>query len=101
MECSSRDVIQTQIVRKLSRRARAYICAYFELEYNKNNDQETPAVTLAFIERLVKAFKTHRAALDFDAGFVNAVVLSQEAICEIMKNSEIFAFSVYDYIFRY
>jgi hypothetical protein len=79
MECSSRDVIHTQIVRKLSRRARAYICAYFALEYNKNNNQETPAVTLAFIERLVKAFKTHRAALDFDAGFVNAVVLSQEA----------------------
>jgi hypothetical protein len=39
----------------------------------------TPAVTLAFIERLVKAFKTHTALLDFDAGFVNAVVLSQEA----------------------
>jgi hypothetical protein len=30
--------------------------------------------TLPLIERLVKAFKTHRAAIDFDAGFVNGFV---------------------------
>jgi hypothetical protein len=31
---------------------------------------------LPLIERVVKAFKTHRAALDFDAGFVNGFVPS-------------------------
>jgi hypothetical protein len=33
-----------------------------------------PTLTLPIIERLVKAFKTHRAAIDFDAGFVNGFV---------------------------
>ena len=76
-ECTSRDVLQTTTVRKLSRRARAYISAYFSLyECNKNNNQEAPALTLSLIERHVKEFKTHKAALDFDAGFVNAVVRS-------------------------
>ena len=79
-ECTSRDVLQTTTVRKLSRRARAYISAYFSLyECNKNNNQEAPALTLSLIERHVKEFKTHKAALDFDAGFVNAVVRSYQA----------------------
>ncbi len=75
-ECSSRDILTTKTVRKLSRRARAYICAYFAVYKNKENsggdDNTTPALTLQLIERLVKAFKTHRAAVDFDAGFVNS-----------------------------
>jgi hypothetical protein len=36
-----------------------------------------PTLTLPVIERLAacrKAFKTHRAAIDFDAGFLNAFV---------------------------
>jgi hypothetical protein len=33
-----------------------------------------PALTLPLIERLVKSFKTHRAAIDFDAGFLNGFV---------------------------
>jgi hypothetical protein len=36
---------------------------------SKSND--TTKLTLPLIERVVKAFKTHHAALDFDAGFVN------------------------------
>lgn len=84
MECTSRDVLQTATVRKLSRRARAYICAYFYLyesaKNRSNNDDTTPTLTtLPLIERLVKAFKTHRAAIDFlDAGFVNGFVSSLE-----------------------
>jgi hypothetical protein len=77
LECTSRDILRTATVRKLSRRARAYICAYYSL-YQSNNDtadNNTPTtLTLPLIERLVKAFKTHRAAIDFDAGFVNAFV---------------------------
>jgi hypothetical protein len=67
--CTSRDILQTATVRKLSRRARAYICAYYSINESKNNDNvDTPTLTLPLIERLVKAFKTHRAAL----GFVNS-----------------------------
>jgi hypothetical protein len=73
-ECTSRDILTTELVRKLSRRARAYICAYFALHESKRNGDGTPLLTLPLIERLVKAFKTHRAAVDFDAGFVNSFV---------------------------
>jgi hypothetical protein len=74
--CTSRDVLTTELVRKLSRRARAYICAYFALHESKKNGDDAPLLTLPLIERLVKAFKTHRAAVDFDAGFVKSVVPS-------------------------
>jgi hypothetical protein len=63
-------------VRKLSRQAPAYICAYFAVykskESSEGDDGTTPVFTLQLIEHLVKAFKTHRAAVDFDAGFVNS-----------------------------
>ena len=74
-ECTSREIFSTKTVRKLSRRARAYISAYYSLyESKRNGDDDTPTLTLPLIERLVKAFKTHRAAIDFDAGFMNGFV---------------------------
>ena len=69
-----RDILTTKTVRKLSRRARAYICAYYSLYESKHNRDDTSTLTLPLIERLVKAFKTHRAAIDFDAGFMNGFV---------------------------
>jgi hypothetical protein len=72
-EVTSRDILKTATIRKLSRRARAYICAYYSL-YESKNKGDTTKLTLPLIERLVRAFKTHRAALDFDAGFVNGFV---------------------------
>ena len=79
-ECSSREILTTKTVRKLSRRARAYICAYYALYESKCNGDDTPTLTLPLIERLVKAFKTHRAAIDFDAGFVNGFVPKIEGV---------------------
>ena len=77
-ECASRDVLTTDTVRKLSRRARSYICAYYALHQrmllNNGDKNDTPTLTLPLIERLMKEFKTHRAAVDFDAGFVNSFV---------------------------
>jgi hypothetical protein len=73
-ECTSRDILSTKTVRKLSRRARAYICAYYSLYESKRNGDDMPTLTLPLIERLVKSFKTHRAAIDFDAGFLNGFV---------------------------
>lgn len=90
-ECTSREILRTETVRKLSRRARAYICAYYSL-YQGNNDaadNNTPTtLTLPLIERLVKAFKTHRAAIDFDAGFVNAFVPKLERGVFIRNRNE-------------
>jgi hypothetical protein len=73
LECTSRQqVLRTATVRKLSRRARSYICAYYALyESNKGDIKRQALVTLPLIERVVNAFKTHRAVIDFDAAFVN------------------------------
>ncbi|KAI2497792.1 hypothetical protein MHU86_16678 [Fragilaria crotonensis] len=76
-ECTSRDVLKTVTVRKLSRRARSYICAYFVLHQQNLNsceDSIPTALTLPRIERVRKEFKTHRAVVDFDAGFVQSFV---------------------------
>ena len=73
-DVTSREVLTVDTVRKLSRRARAYICAYYSLYESQNRGDDTIKLTLPLIERLVKAFKTHRAAIDFDAGFVYGFV---------------------------
>ena len=75
LECTSRQqVLRTATVRKLSRRARAYICACNALYESNKGDIKRQALTLPLIERVVKAFKTHRAVIDFDAAFVNGFV---------------------------
>jgi hypothetical protein len=66
-------------VQKLSQWALSYICAYYTLHQqnlanNCKNGNRPAALTLPLTECLMKAFKTHRAAVDFDAGFVNSVV---------------------------
>ena len=73
-------MLTTKTVRKLSRRARAYICAYYALYESKRMGDDIPTLTLPLIERLMKAFKTHRAAIDFDAGFVNVFVPKMEGV---------------------
>jgi hypothetical protein len=50
------------------------MCTYYSLYESKNRGIDTTKLTLPLIERIVKAFKTHRAALNFDAGFVNGFV---------------------------
>ncbi len=73
-DVASREVLTVDTVRKLSRRARAYICAYYSMYESQNRGNDTIKLTLPLIERLVKAFKTHRAAISFDAGFVYGFV---------------------------
>jgi hypothetical protein len=89
-ECTSRDVLRTETVRKLSRRARSYICAYYVLHQRKLNNcnDNMPTLTLPLINRLMKEFKTHRAAVDFDAGFVQSFVSPaiEEVVLMAVKN---------------
>jgi hypothetical protein len=85
-------------IEKFSSGARAYICTYHHLEQQQavapatvNVDpNSTPSTSLSLsrvvapipphkqellyteIERLKKAFKGHRCALDFDSGFVHS-----------------------------
>jgi hypothetical protein len=92
-ECTSCETITKERVRKFSRRARAYACAYYTFHQNEMNqrsinigDDDLPnvrnenflpdsALSLVDIESMVKNFKTHRCALDFDRGFINAVLM--------------------------
>ncbi len=77
LEYTSRDILWHETVCKLLRQARAYIRVDYSLYQSNCNaaDDNTPTtLTLPLIERLQRAFKTHRAAIDFDAGFVNAFV---------------------------
>ena len=53
---------------------RAYISTYYSLNKSQHNVGDTQKLTLLFIERVVKAFKTHRAAINWDASFMNGFV---------------------------
>ena len=67
------------MVRKFSRRAIAYICAYHTFENNLNtqdNERVDAPISYKSIEDLVKKFKCHPCVLHFDGGFVNSSVQS-------------------------
>jgi hypothetical protein len=74
-------------VGKFAGRARAYICAYFELDRRQQQTQDQVAndnvserqqAHFVDIERLMKSFKTHRCALDFDSGFIRSTCVNKE-----------------------
>ena len=91
LKCTSREILWSATVQKLSRRAQTYICAYYSLYQSNSNtaDNDSPlTLTLPLIERLVKAFKTHRAAIDFDAGFENAFVPKLERGAFVRNRNE-------------
>ena len=73
-ECTSREILAIKTVHKISRWASTCICTYYTLYESKCKGDNTPTLTLPLIEHLVKAFKTHRAAINFDAGFMNGFV---------------------------
>ncbi|KAG7341315.1 hypothetical protein IV203_023266 [Nitzschia inconspicua] len=84
-ECTNVETELTKArIRKFSARARAYLCTYHYLATVeptaaeptsaaiKDNDQEEKQKVpmMDEIESLMKKFKTHRCAFDFDRGFV-------------------------------
>ena len=70
-----KEVLTTEMVLKLSRRARSYyICAYYSLYKSANRGDDTTKVSLPLIKRIVRALKTHQAAIDFNVGFVYGFV---------------------------
>ena len=99
-------MLTKQRIEKFASRARAYICTYHHLQQkNKENaagvvaiDDENPTTTntashvatgatkqellYSEIDRLMKNFKAHRCALDFERGFVNS------ELKEVKKNDD-------------
>ena len=74
LKCLSREVVTTEIVRKFSRRARAYMETYIVLDMNEGNDSKDSPIPHRKIEQLKKVMKSHRAAIDFDKKFVMTFV---------------------------
>ncbi len=84
-KCLERDILTTERIRKFSRRARQYICAYYKIAHEKETqeaEQEAQVTHLDAspikVEKMVKLFKTHRCALDFDTNFCKAVFIKEE-----------------------
>ena len=89
--CSASDIFNIQIKLKVltterqrlfSKRAREYMVAYNTLDNQevdamdetKGNVHKNPLMSAYLIEKIVKQYKTHRSAADFDSGFVDKVV---------------------------
>jgi len=96
-KCISRDLLTTERIRKFSRHACQYICAYYKI-YNeqKNREQQQQhqtyqvdeSTTPVKLEKLVKEFKTHRCAMDFDSSFCKVIFTEGES-------------TLYNYIYYY
>ncbi|KAL7523118.1 hypothetical protein ACHAXR_000032, partial [Thalassiosira sp. AJA248-18] len=74
-KCISRELITAEMVRKFSGRARGYMLAYNLLETDEMKEKGEPTeITHKMIEKMKKVISSHRAALDFDKGFLNKVI---------------------------
>jgi hypothetical protein len=74
--CTSTDVLMRERVQKFARRARQYIMGYHVMHLSSqqgntstDTDHENSAIIPVKLEQMVKKFKTHRCALDFDHSF--------------------------------
>jgi hypothetical protein len=85
-DCTCPERVLTIVrIEKFAARARASICTYHHFEQQKqeaatqNSDDNKPTqqpkqeeLLYSEIERLTKAFKGHRCALDFDRDFIHS-----------------------------
>jgi hypothetical protein len=81
-KCFSRQVITTERVRLFSQRARAYILAYHKIRQEQLTSSSTTdldsTASPVNVEKMLKRFKTHRCAMDFDSSFCKAVFHSDD-----------------------
>ena len=97
LKCTSREVLTTEMIRKFSRRARSYMLSYKALEIVGEEGREEGTghkvdilfdITHKQIENMQKIIKSHRAALDFDRGFI-ASALKLAKNLDLKKEIEI------------
>ena len=72
-KCLSEQVITTPRIRKFSRHARQYLCAYHAVDsaqVNPELQEQCSKLGPVALEKLVNSFKTHCCAMDFDYKFV-------------------------------
>ena len=79
-KCFSRDIITIERVRLFSQRARAYMLAYQMLQEEEQGlalsltgmDVKSTSCPVK-VEKILKKFKTHRCAMDFDKAFCKKI----------------------------
>jgi hypothetical protein len=82
--CFSREIITVERVRLFSQRARAYMLAYQMLREQKEQELSLAEVDVkntscpVNVEKILKKFKTHRCAMDFDNAFCKATFMKSE-----------------------
>ncbi len=69
--------------KSILRRARQYTLAYYAMQQQQQEEtsatfNEQSQLTAVKIEQMVKHFKTHRCAVDFDGAFIQAVLIKKE-----------------------
>jgi len=79
----SKKILTIHRVRAFSRWARQYTLAYYTMLCQQHGIQdvttnETSNLTTVKIEHIVKQFKTHRCAIDFDSSFIKSVTVKHE-----------------------
>jgi hypothetical protein len=94
----TQEVLTIDRQRMFSRRAREYMVAYHALDNHKDDktDESTnatqqrtnPLMTAYLIEKIVKLFKTHRSAADFDCGFVAGIVNTMKGLKKVSGSSK-------------
>jgi hypothetical protein len=88
-KCLDREILTRERVRKFSRRARQYICAYYKIATEREEKETSGAAaatttgthldaTLIHVEKMVKLFKMHWCAMDFDTNFCRAIFIKEE-----------------------
>jgi hypothetical protein len=78
-DCLDPALLNKEKVRSFSKRARSHVCACYEFEHTRNSDNNdlalvSCAIECEKIEQMVKNFRTHRCAFDFDRKFCDAHV---------------------------
>lgn len=82
-KCLSREHIQTKQQQQFSRRARQYMLAYLAMETDTNQFPQSDSIRSShLIEKIIKQYKSHRAANDFDTGYINKVVAQMKEIAD-------------------
>ena len=86
-KCFSRNVVTSERVRMFSQRARAYMLAYYKIRQQQltnmsptTSDFDETIATPVKVEKVLKEFKTHRCAMDFDSNFCKAVFLDDHEV---------------------
>jgi hypothetical protein len=94
VKCTSRAVLTTELIRKFSRRARNYMLSYKVLEIvgeeGRGDDIDGSLdITHKQIENMQKIIRSHRAALDFDRGFITSALKLGKVDFDLKREIEI------------